>query len=192
MIQILLTLFVILFAPIPWLIIAIHILIESGRWNSIASKILLTGISLLVWFVLGYWLLNNNEFLFANKFNNSITQIAGIVILISATAIEFLTQKVLGTSRIFGSSEFKQSKDRLITHGIYKFARHPRYIEHPMWALGLGLTFGYASLLWFFLYLLVGFNLVAYFEEQELIKRYGEQYLKYKKKTPAFFIGGKN
>lgn len=34
----------------------------------------------------------------------------------------------------------------------------------------------------------MGFAVVAYFEVQELIKRYGEEYLKYKNKTPAFFI----
>jgi len=28
-------------------------------------------------------------------------------------------------------------------------------------------------------------------EEKELIKRYGGEYLKYKKKVPGFFIGGK-
>ncbi len=132
--------------------------------------------------------MNNSGFLFINKFHNLASQIAGITVLAIATAIEFLTHKTLGTSRIFGSSEFKQSKDKLITNGIYKYARHPRYIEHPLWALGLGLTFGYFNLIWFFLYLLVSFVSVAYFEEQELIKRYGEQYLEYKKKVPAFFI----
>lgn len=192
MTPILLTIFVILFAPIPWLIIAIHLLIKSGRWNSIASKLLLIIVSLLVWGLLGYWLLNNNDFLLTRQFQNTIARIIGIMILLIAATIEFLTHQALGTSRIFGSSEFKQSQDKLITHGIYKYARHPRYAEHPLWALGLGLTFGYASLIWFFAYLLVGFILVAYFEEQELIKRYGEEYRKYKKRTPAFFIGGKN
>lgn len=192
MIQILLTIFVIMFAPIPWLIISIHLLVKSGRWNSIASKVVLIIIALLVWGLLGYWLLTDSDFLFSNKFHNTILQIAGITVLLTATAIEFLTHKALGTSRIFGSSEFKQNHDKLITHGIYKYARHPRYIEHPLWALGLGLTFGYTNLIWFFLYLLIGFILVASFEEKELIKRYGEQYLVYKKKVPAFFIGGRN
>lgn len=115
-------------------------------------------------------------------------QMIGVIVLAAAMAIEFLTQKALGTKRIFGSSEFGQRKDQLITDGIYKYARHPRYLEHPLWSLGLGLTFGYTSLIWFSLYLLIGFAVVAYFEEQELIKRYGEGYLEYKKKTPAFFI----
>ena len=190
MIQILLTIFIIMFAPIPWLIIAIHLLVKSGRWNSIASKLLLIILFLIIWGLLGYWLLADSDFMFLNKFYNTVLQIAGIAVLLTTTAIEFLTHKALGTSRIFGSSEFKQNQDKLITHGIYKYARHPRYIEHPLWALGLGLTFGYASLLWFFLYLLIGFLFLAYTEEQELIKRYGEEYLKYKKETPAFFIGG--
>lgn len=187
MIQILLTIFMVILAPIPWFIIAIHLLVKSGKWNAVVSKVLLI-ISLVVWGLLGYWFLFNGDFLFANKFHNPIMQVAGIVILLAATVIEFLTYKALGMSRIFGSSEFRQNQDKIITHGIYKYARHPRYIEHPLWALGLGLTFGYTNLIWFFLYLLMGFNFVAYFEEKELIKRYGEQYLEYRKKTPAFFI----
>ncbi len=189
MIQTLLTIFIMAFAPIPWIIVAIHLLVKSGRWNSVTSKVLLVA-SVSAWVLLGYWLLGNNDFLFAGKFQNIIAQIAGIVVLLIATTIEFLTHKALGTSRIFGSSEFKQNSDKLVTSGIYKYARHPRYVEHPLWALGLGLTFGYTSLLWFFLYLLVGFILLAYVEEREMIKRYGEEYLNYKKKTPAFFIGG--
>lgn len=191
MVQIL-TIFVVLFTPIPWLIIAIHLLVKSEKWNSIAPKIFLIIISLLVWGSLGYWLLPDSNFLFSNKFHSTILQIVGIVTLLVTTAIEFFTHKALGTNRIFGSSEFKQNQDKLITHGIYKYARHPRYIEHPLWALGLGLTFGYTNLIWFFLYLLIGFMLVAYFEEKELIKRYGEQYLVYKKKVPAFFVRAKN
>ena len=191
MIQILLTLFVIMFAPIPWIIVAIHILVANGRWNSIASKALVIIVSTLVWSLLGYWIFSNNEVLFANKLDSNVAQIGGIIVLLVATAIEFLTRKALGVARIFGSSEFKQTKDKLVTNGIYKYARHPRYLEHPLWALGLGLTFGYTSFLWFFIYMLIGFALVAYFEEKELIKRYGEQYLEYKRKVPAFFIWGK-
>jgi len=47
-------------------------------------------------------------------------------------------------------------------------------------------------MLYFAFYLFVALAVTAHFEEQELIKRYGEEYLKYKKKTPAFFIGSKN
>lgn len=189
MIQLFLTLFIFLFAPIPWVIIGIHYLIKSGRWNLTSAKMLLIAFSLGMWMLLGYLLFNYHGFLFANQFHNFLSKLIGIIVLLCALLIEFLTHKALGTKRILGSSEFKQRKDKLITHGIYKFARHPRYIEHPLWALGLGLTFGYTSFLLFFMYLLMSFMIVAYFEEQELIKRYGNQYLQYKRRTPAFFIG---
>lgn len=186
MTQILLTAFVVLFAPIPWAVIIIHLLVKSGRWNLI-SKILVGGICFLTWGILAYWLFNSN-FLFAGKFDSEISRYFGIMTLLFAAAIEFLSRKALGAKRIFGSSELEQSKDKLITNGIYAYARHPRYVEHPLWALGLALVFGYFSFLWFFVYLLIGFSLVAYFEEQELIKRYGKEYLEYRKKVPAFFI----
>jgi methanethiol S-methyltransferase len=103
-------------------------------------------------------------------------------------SLEILTRKELGSSRVMGSSEFKKTKDKLITTGIYSWARHPRHVEHPLWFIGLGLLLGYVILYLFAIYLFIGLLIATYFEEKELIKRYGKQYLEYKKRTHAFFV----
>jgi len=177
------------FAPIPWAILVIHILVLKNKWNFAATKVI-TGLAVIFgWLVISYWLFGNYQILFLNQFEGVFAKLAGFVVLAVALTIEIFTTRALGTRRIFGSSELVQTKkDRLITDGIYKYARHPRYTEHPFWFLGLGLLFGYPALILFSLYLFLAFAITAYYEEQELIKRYGEEYVIYKKKTPNFFI----
>lgn len=147
---------------------------------------------MVVWAILAWWLVPNYRILFEQQFLTSISIYFGIALLIFVAVIEIVSTQALGRKRILGSSEFEKSEDKLITAGIYKYARHPRYVEHPLWFVGLGLTFGYTSIFWFALYLFVALAITAHFEEQELIKRYGKEYLNYQKRTPAFFIGGKN
>ncbi|MBS3162138.1 isoprenylcysteine carboxylmethyltransferase family protein [Candidatus Woesearchaeota archaeon] len=187
-IELFLILFMCLMIPIPWIIISIHILVKEKLWNvKHIKKYLLISI-LIIYTILGYLIYQYYQFILIKTFDNLILKILGIVILILALLIELFTTKILGTKRIFGSTELKRKKEELITQGIYKFARHPRYLEHPFWFLGLGLLFGYQLLIFFAFYLFISLSIAAYFEEQELITRYGKQYLEYKKKVPAFFI----
>lgn len=192
MIEIFLAVFVWYFAPFPWLTTVIHILIRKKWWHATNVKMLFIISFVIIWLLLGYWLGSNYQLLFINQFSTSITLFFGILILIIATVIEVLTEKALGRKRILLGSKLHRSKDRLITTGIYKYARHPRYTEHPLWFVGLGLIFGYTSLLWFAIYLFISFSIATYFEEQGLVERYGEEYLEYKKRTSAFFIRTKN
>ena len=188
MIEIFLTVLMWYFAPLPWLTTVFHILIKKNYWRATGVKTLLAIFFILIWFLLGYWLKLNYQSLFINQSSHSLALFFGILILIIVIVIEILSDRALGRKRILLSSELQKGEDKLITTGIYKFARHPRYVEHPLLFLGLGFIFGHTLLLWFALYLFISFTVAAYFEELELIKRYGEDYLAYKKKTPAFFI----
>lgn len=192
MIQILLAALMWMFAPIPWIVTVIHLLIKNNWWHQSRAKKTVWIVSIAVWAILAWWLKSNYQILFEQQFSTSISAFFGIALLVIAAVIEIVSTQALGRKRILGSSEFEKSEDKLITAGIYKYARHPRYVEHPLWFVGLGLAFGYTSMLWFAIYLFIAFTITAYLEEQELIKRYGEAYLNYKKKTPAFFVRGKN
>lgn len=192
MLQIFLAVLIWVFAPTPWLFTAIHIFTLKRWWDFHRIRIFLLIFFLCVWAVLAFLLKTNFQIIFMQQFSTSISMYFGIAILCVSAGIEIFTELALGRKRILGSSELNKSNDKLITTGIYKYARHPRYIEHPLFFIGLGLVLGYTSLLWFALYLFISFAITAYFEEKELIQRYGEEYLKYREKTPAFFIGGKN
>ncbi len=188
MINVLLALFVGILAPIPWVIVIIHMLVFNNKWNSHVLKFMVLFLAIIAWAFMSYWLLNNHQILFEKQSWGIMAQIAGVVVLIFALAIEVFTTKALGTKRIFGSSEFGKSKDVLVTTGIYAYARHPRYVEHPLWFLGLGLLLSYPAFIWFSIYLFAAFSIAAYVEERELMQRYGQQYMEYKKGVPAFFL----
>jgi len=76
--------------------------------------------------------------------------------------------------------------DTLRTNGIYKYTRNPMYVGISMTIIGMGfilLNTGIiiGGVLWF---------IIAFFqckrEEKELLKRFGKEYIDYKKGTPMF------
>ena len=80
----------------------------------------------------------------------------------------------------------KPAKRRLITNGVYGIVRHPLYLGESLWPIGLSLCFKalWALLLtplWFIFYIIT-----TYFEEKDLIKEFGEEYLEYRKKVKRF------
>jgi protein-S-isoprenylcysteine O-methyltransferase Ste14 len=107
-----------------------------------------------------------------------------------AAIIDIQVIKHLGLKKLICVTELKQKKEKsnLITSGIYKYSRHPRYVEYPLWFLGLGLILRYWFLILFSVYIFIGLWAASYFEEKELIKRFGNSYIEYRKKVPRFFI----
>jgi protein-S-isoprenylcysteine O-methyltransferase Ste14 len=188
MIELFLIAFVWLLLPIPWIIILMHIAVFKNKWHKENVRVIIYILSGFAWIIAGYLAILSYNYLFSAKFSGIVFVISGLLILLFCLWIELMTTKALGKNRIFGSSEFEKSKDKLIISGIYQYARHPRYVEHPLLFVGLGFVFGYKFLFWFAFYLFVSFAISSYFEEKELTKRYGKKYLEYKKKTPAFFI----
>jgi protein-S-isoprenylcysteine O-methyltransferase Ste14 len=77
-------------------------------------------------------------------------------------------------------------KDKVITKGLYRFTRNPTYIGMILMQTGLGI----ACSSWLYLLLtvvliiLLNANLSA--EERYCLYRYGDDYLKYKNKTPRW------
>lgn len=179
--------FLAFFAPIPWLISGIHLAVKSGYWSSPVVKFLLFGLTAIVWASL-FWALEDSRLTLLTPQFSPYPLLGGLV-LFFAVLIELLTMKALGFRRVFGDSELKQKKaDKLISTGIYAYARHPRYLEHPFWFLGIGLFFGWHFFILFSLYLFLSFLVTAKIEEEELIQRYGRRYLAYRRKVPAFFV----
>ena len=102
----------------------------------------------------------------------------GIILVALNFVIKFLSQRKIGA--IPGL----KNKGNLVAGGIYGIVRHPLYMSNGLLALGLAILFNamYAfvfSICYFFLFLPI-----IYFEEKDLIEKYGEEYLKYKRKVP--------
>ena len=92
--------------------------------------------------------------------------------------IRIVAQKQIGVSPAL------KGKVRLVTMGIYGSVRHPLYFGNGLFAVGMAFLFDslYAflfSIVYIFLYLPI-----IYFEEKDLLRKYGKEYDEYRKKVP--------
>jgi len=107
-----------------------------------------------------------------------------IGILISIPCLAILLKGV----RDAGSETLQPSKDTEIYGGIYNYIRHPQSLgEFPLF---IAIAFMVNS--WFLvhlmaIYIIVYVPIMIYYEEQDLIRKYGEKYQEYQKRTGAFF-----
>jgi protein-S-isoprenylcysteine O-methyltransferase Ste14 len=88
---------------------------------------------------------------------------------------------------VFGWREIFNGKGKLVTTGLYAHTRHPQYLGFLLLTLGMNLewTTIFTLILWPFLAVL--YYRLAKTEDKENQEQFGEEYLKYKRKVPAFF-----
>jgi len=74
------------------------------------------------------------------------------------------------------------------TTGPYRYARNPMLTGVFLFLFGLGFAVGSFSLVFFFtpLFILVNLLELKEIEEPELVKRFGDEYIEYQRKTPMF------
>jgi protein-S-isoprenylcysteine O-methyltransferase Ste14 len=100
----------------------------------------------------------------------------GLIIFLFGFAIEIL---VLFTLR-------KISLDKPFTNGPYKDSRHPLYLSLLLIIVGVGImTLSWIFLL-IFIIMIIHLLLAVPAEEKYCIKKYGEEYKNYLKKTPRW------
>lgn len=187
MIESLLTILITFAAPLPWWLILLHLTAEK----STAHRLIAYSSIGMAWLVSGYIAFTNRSSLFGSQLpRNLVLQILGTILLLIALVLDWQVMKRLGFKRLTCISEIRRdgSPNELVTTGIYRYARHPRYVEYFLWSLGLSFIFGYVFLFGFSAYLLLAFWLVSYFEEAELVRRFGQAYVDYQMKVPRFFI----
>ena len=109
---------------------------------------------------------------------SSISITLGIILIALNFVIKFLGQRKIGT--IPGLKD----KGNLVAGGIYGIVRHPLYMSNGLLAMGLAILFDARYALVFSICYFLLFLPIIYFEEKDLIRKYGEEYLKYKKKVP--------
>ena len=80
---------------------------------------------------------------------------------------------------------------QLVTSGPYAYTRNPMLTGVFALLFGIGVLLGSASLLLIFTPLFISINLweLKAIEEPELLKRLGQDYIEYRKRTPMFFPG---
>ena len=78
---------------------------------------------------------------------------------------------------------------KLITNGLYAYVRNPMILGLFIFMLGLGVLLGSLSLIFIFTPLFIVLNVlyIKAIEEKEMEKKFGREYLEYKKRVPMFF-----
>jgi protein-S-isoprenylcysteine O-methyltransferase Ste14 len=74
--------------------------------------------------------------------------------------------------------------------GIYKKIRHPGAVgEMPLYVVIAMLVNSLFLTVWMVVFILLFTPIHIYYEEKDLVKRFGEVYVEYQRTTPAFFPG---
>lgn len=97
------------------------------------------------------------------------------------------------TVNIIAVNTFIRSGERLKTSGLYRYSRNPMYVANLIYILGLNLmgwAWSPANLIFILLSLfwVGGTHWCVLREEAYLAKKFGEAYLRYKKKTPRYWF----
>jgi len=76
----------------------------------------------------------------------------------------------------------------VVTTGPYRYARNPMLTGVFLFLLGLGIAVDSLSLVLFFTPLFIVINVweLKEIEEPELVKRFGDEYIEYQRRTPMF------
>lgn len=184
-----LAIFALIFYPaLPVMIIFIHKTMPF--WRRIGTKS-------YYFFVLGFFVLfygfgslvlSFKEEILAWRLYETSWAYLGLIPLVGGIILGTMSVRTLSLRVLLGLPELDTNlKSKLVIRGIYQYIRHPRYLEFILEVLGIAILSG---LVWNFI-LFIGFVPAAYLmtvvEEQELIKRFGEDYREYQETTGRFF-----
>ena len=123
------------------------------------------------------WLVREPGALFTLQFHNFV----GLLLIFSGFAIAFTG---VGTLRRFYSSTLIIREDhQLITHGIYRYTRHPIYLGVTMIIIGIPVYTSSLKGLMVMAALIAVIQFRIRIEERLLTEEFGEAYLAYKETT---------
>ena len=85
-----------------------------------------------------------------------------------------------------GWNRIYKAKDNLVTSGIYSYTRHPQYLGLMMITLGLLSSVPTIITLLMWPVLCVMYYVLAKREEKEMINKFGDEYMEYKRRVKMF------
>lgn len=154
-------------------------------------KIVTTPIGIILWFSLSIlfvftslWLdrLLPMRLLFSTPINLSLSVLPLVIGAILALWAVYTFVKTRGSPVPLNPPK------KLVTIGLYSQVRNPMLLGWFLMLLGLGILLNSISLIFIFtpIFILLNVVYIKTIEEKEMEKKFGEQYLKYKKSVPMF------
>ncbi len=120
-------------------------------------------------------------------FINTFTTFVGIMLTAIGVSIFILSTIFMKSSWRVGID--KNTKTTLVTNGIYKFSRNPAFVGFYLMFVGLFLTYSNIITLIVLVINVVSFHLLILQEEKHLLTMFGDEYKRYKRKVPRYFLG---
>jgi protein-S-isoprenylcysteine O-methyltransferase Ste14 len=120
-------------------------------------------------------------------FSSTLWSLAlGWVILIIGWLIMFWP--VIAFFRTRGTPVPFDPPPKLITNGLYAYIRNPMLLGMFIFMVGLGILLGSLSLIFIFtpLFIVINVLYIKAIEEKEMEKKFGTEYVEYKKRVPMF------
>lgn len=113
-------------------------------------------------------------------------QIAGIVLIIcGAFLFAYCTRQFARVGK--GTPVPVEPPKEFVAIGLYRVTRNPIYIGYFLALFGEFSILGHVLLFVYFVFWVLAIHLyVVLFEERELVERFGEKYLEYKKTVPRW------
>ena len=114
-----------------------------------------------------------------------------IAVLLIALGVGVTAWSALHFLKVKGTPVPFNPPPKLVTTGPYQFARNPMLTGVFLFLFGIGFAIQSLSLVVFFtpLYILANVWELKEIEEPELVKRLGEEYVAYRRRTPMFIPG---
>ena len=110
--------------------------------------------------------------------------VIGTAMYLTTWVMEKLVRKHLKWRILVGVPELKGESSQLIDQGIYRLVRHPRYLAILIGIVGWSLMTNYVGVYVLSLVTIPLLVAVAMLEERELVTRFGDRYIEYRKKVP--------
>ena len=111
-----------------------------------------------------------------------------VSIPVMAVGVAVTAWSALHFLRVKGTPVPFNPPPEVVATGPYRYARNPMLTGVFLFLFGLGLAFGSLSLVLFItpLFILVNLWELKEIEEPELVKRFGDEYIEYRRRTPMF------
>lgn len=119
-----------------------------------------------------------------------VVQVPGVLIILLSLGLWRKTFKNYSLAEFAGTDRLQKGyvlKPKLRKSRLNRLVRHPLYSVSYLLIIGLFLLFPHDLMLITAVLVFIYFPIGIYFEERKLIKVFGDEYVSYKRKTPALF-----
>ena len=156
-------------------------------WRQVGNRAF--WVALPVWLIFAVGIVVARHALLGTRWErNALTWAIGGGLFLVASWLDVQTRHTFGWRRLVGMAELNP-EHRLrgvVRTGVYGCIRHPRYLLYMLMGLSMALLTG-ANLIFLLAFLnVLLYQVLAPFEERELLDQYGQQYESYRRSVPRF------